>query len=92
MRAIGHPLAWAEAVTCVAETRVPDEEFEAAVLQFSDKDLADLTIAIGLMNAYNRLSVNFRAMPLVVAQDDLIMRRAPHDGAGASHDSSPDDG
>jgi len=84
-------LAWAEAVTRVAETRVPDEEFEAAVLQFSDKELADLTIAIGLMNAYNRLSISFRATPLAAAQDERIIRRAPHDGAGASRDSPSDD-
>jgi hypothetical protein len=30
---------------------------------FSEKELADLTIAIGLMNAYNRLAVGFRVPP-----------------------------
>jgi alkylhydroperoxidase family enzyme len=30
---------------------------------FNEKELADLTIAIGLMNAYNRLSISFRATP-----------------------------
>jgi AhpD family alkylhydroperoxidase len=84
-------LAWAEVVTRVAETRVPDEEFEAAVLQFTDKELANLTIAIGLINTYNRLSISFRAMPLAAAQDERIIRRAKHDGSGASRDSSSDD-
>jgi alkylhydroperoxidase family enzyme len=30
---------------------------------FSEKELADLTIAIGLMNAYNRLAIGFRNPP-----------------------------
>jgi len=56
-------LAWAETVTRVAETHVPDEAFETARAEFNDKELADLTIAIGLMNAYNRLSISFRKPP-----------------------------
>jgi AhpD family alkylhydroperoxidase len=56
-------LAWAETVTRVAETGVPDAEYEAAAAVFDPKQLADLTIAIGLMNAYNRLSISFRAPP-----------------------------
>jgi AhpD family alkylhydroperoxidase len=53
-------LAWAETVTCVADTGIPDEAYRAAASQFGPADLADLTIAIGLMNAYNRLAVSFR--------------------------------
>ena len=56
-------LAWAETVTRVAETRVPDTDYEAAAAEFSDKELADLTYAIGLMNAFNRLGVAFRTPP-----------------------------
>ncbi|TWB24985.1 carboxymuconolactone decarboxylase family protein [Nitrospirillum bahiense] len=56
-------LRWAETVTRVAETAVPDAEFQAARARFSDKELADLTIAIGLMNAYNRMAISFRAVP-----------------------------
>src|SRR5262249_21086079 len=48
-------LAWAETVTRVADTTVPEAEFEAASAVFSEKELTDLTIAIGLMNTYNRL-------------------------------------
>src|SRR3954470_14597036 len=58
-------LAWAETVTCVAETGVPDAEYKAAAAVFSDKELADLTYAVGLMNAYNRLSISFRVPPAV---------------------------
>lgn len=56
-------LAWAETVTQVAKTGVPDEEFQAAASVFSEKELADLTMAIGLMNAYNRLAISFRKTP-----------------------------
>jgi AhpD family alkylhydroperoxidase len=56
-------LAWAEAVTRVVETGVPDADYAAAVAEFGDKDLADLTYAIGLMNAFNRLGVAFRSTP-----------------------------
>ncbi|WP_343628294.1 carboxymuconolactone decarboxylase family protein [Roseateles sp.] len=60
-------LAWAESVTRVAATGVPDEDFAAARAVFDEKELADLTIAIGLMNAYNRLAISFRAVPHAVA-------------------------
>jgi AhpD family alkylhydroperoxidase len=56
-------LAWAETVTCVAETGVPQSDFDAAAAAFDDKELADLTVAIGLMNAYNRLAISFRRPP-----------------------------
>lgn len=60
-------LAWAETVTRVAETHVPDADYEAAAAEFSDKELADLTYAIGLMNAFNRLGVSFRMPPAAAA-------------------------
>ena len=56
-------LAWAETVTRVADTTVPDAEFQAASAEFSEKELTDLTIAIGLMNIYNRLAIGFRIPP-----------------------------
>jgi AhpD family alkylhydroperoxidase len=61
-------LAWAETVTRVADTGVPDAEFEAAAAVFDQKQLADLTIAIGLMNAYNRMAISFRAVPAAAEQ------------------------
>jgi len=59
-------MAWAETVTRVADTHIPDADYEAAKAVFDDKELADLTIAIGLMNAYNRLAIGFRTTPLAV--------------------------
>jgi alkylhydroperoxidase family enzyme len=60
-------LAWAEAVTRLGDDGVPDKAFEAAAAVFGEKQLVDLTIAIGLMNAYNRISISFRATPVAVA-------------------------
>ena len=56
-------LAWAETVTRVAEINVPDDAYQAARAVFDERELVDLTIAIGLMNAYNRLAISFRNMP-----------------------------
>jgi AhpD family alkylhydroperoxidase len=56
-------LAWAETVTRVGETAIPDDAYEAASAVFSEKEIVDLTIAIGLMNAYNRLAIGFRNPP-----------------------------
>lgn len=56
-------LAWAESVTCVAQTHVPDAVFDTAIAVFNDKELVDLTIAVGLMNIYNQLAISFRRVP-----------------------------
>jgi AhpD family alkylhydroperoxidase len=56
-------LAWAETVTQVSTTGVPDSAYEAASAHFDEKELVDLTLAIGLMNAYNRMAISFRSVP-----------------------------
>jgi AhpD family alkylhydroperoxidase len=59
-------LAWAESVTRVAETGVPNRAYQAARGVFEERELVDLTIAIGLMNAYNRMAISFRNVPQAV--------------------------
>jgi AhpD family alkylhydroperoxidase len=56
-------LAWAEAVTLVADTHVPDEVFEEARRHFNDEELANLTLGVAAINGWNRLSIAFRTMP-----------------------------
>ena len=56
-------LAWAETVTRVSTTGVPDSDYDAVSAHFGDKELVDLTIAISLMNTYNRLAISFRNVP-----------------------------
>ena len=60
-------LAWAETVTRVAETGIPQVDYDAAAAEFGDRELADLSYAIGLMNAFNRFGVGFRSTPAAVA-------------------------
>jgi AhpD family alkylhydroperoxidase len=59
-------LAWCETVTSVSQTAIPDHEYDAVKSHFSEKQLVDLTIAIGLINAYNRMAISFRATPAAV--------------------------
>lgn len=59
-------LAWSESVTRVVETGVPDSEYEAARAVFEERELVDLTIAVGLMNVYNRMAISFRNTPQAV--------------------------
>jgi AhpD family alkylhydroperoxidase len=61
-------LAWAETVTLVAETGVPDGAYEAVRRVFDEKQLVDLTIAISLMNSYNRMAISFRNTPQAVLE------------------------
>lgn len=56
-------LTWAESLTLIAQTHAPDEVFTQVQAEFSDTEIADLTIAIGLMNAYNRLAIALRKLP-----------------------------
>ncbi|MBV4478259.1 carboxymuconolactone decarboxylase family protein [Pseudomonas sp. B2M1-30] len=53
-------LAWAEAVTLLAESRVPDDVYQDARAQFSEGELVDLTMAVSTINSWNRLAVSFR--------------------------------
>jgi AhpD family alkylhydroperoxidase len=61
-------LAWAETVTRVAKTGVPDEAYQAARAVFEERELVDLTIAISLMNVYNRMAISFRHTPQAVIE------------------------
>src|SRR3954466_15655365 len=56
-------LAWAEAITHVADTRVPDEVYEELRKHFSEKDVADLTLAVANINSWNRLNIALRTVP-----------------------------
>jgi AhpD family alkylhydroperoxidase len=60
-------LAWAEDVTRLGERGLSDSAFEAASAMFAEKPLTDLTLAIAVMNAYNRMAISFRSTPVAVA-------------------------
>ncbi len=63
-------LAWAESVTLVPQTGVPEADFEQVRRHFSDKDLVDLTLVIAVMNAWNRIAISFRQGPVHRAARD----------------------
>ena len=56
-------LAWAEAVTLVREGHVPDEVYRQARAQFTEEELANLTLAVVAINGWNRLNIAFRTEP-----------------------------
>ena len=53
-------LEWTEAVTLVTDGFVPDEVFQLARAQFSEAELANLTLAVTAINSWNRFNVAFR--------------------------------
>jgi AhpD family alkylhydroperoxidase len=55
-------LAWAESLTDIAATHAPDEVYDEARRQFSEKELADLSIVIAMINAWNRLCIGARSV------------------------------
>jgi len=56
-------LAWTEAVTLVSQGHVPDEVYQIARRHFSEKEIVDLTLAVGEINAWNRIAISLRAVP-----------------------------
>jgi len=56
-------LLWAEAVTNIRETHAPDEVYEKVQAVFNPKELADLTLAVATINAWNRLAIGARSVP-----------------------------
>ncbi|MDB6145715.1 MAG: Carboxymuconolactone decarboxylase family protein [Pseudomonas sp.] len=56
-------LAWAESVTLLAQTHVPDELYVALSKEFNEREMVDLTVAIATINSWNRLAVSFRKQP-----------------------------
>jgi AhpD family alkylhydroperoxidase len=56
-------LAWAESLTLLAETHVPDAAYDAARAVFSEHELAALTVAVATINVWNRFNVAYRFPP-----------------------------
>ncbi len=61
--------AWTESLTLIPTTRgiggdpAPDADFAAVREHFTDAELANLTWAIGAINAWNRVAIAFRSTP-----------------------------
>lgn len=53
-------LAWTEAVTNVRDGHVPDEVYERVRKTFTPKELAELTLAVTVINSWNRINIALR--------------------------------
>lgn len=53
-------LQWAEALTALPDNHAADADYQPLTAHFSAQEVSDLTCAIALMNAFNRLAVGMR--------------------------------
>lgn len=53
-------LTWTDALTRIEQTQAPDADYDLIKAQFSDEEQVNLTLAIGLINSWNRLAVGLR--------------------------------
>jgi AhpD family alkylhydroperoxidase len=56
-------IEWTEVITLVSEGQVPDDVYERVRAQFSEKELSDLTVAVAVINAWNRVAIASRTVP-----------------------------
>ncbi|TIT19243.1 MAG: carboxymuconolactone decarboxylase family protein [Mesorhizobium sp.] len=62
--------AWTDALTRIADNGVSDELYARTLEYFSEEELVKLSVALGMINIWNRLCVPFHAihpMPAVMA-------------------------
>ena len=53
-------LEWAESLTDVAHSHVPDEVYEGVRKHFTEEELVNLTLAVVEINGWNRIAIAFR--------------------------------
>ena len=56
-------LTWTEALTLLTEGHAPDSVYEEVRAQFSEEEVAKLSLAIAVINCWNRLAVGMRFLP-----------------------------
>lgn len=59
--------AWTEAVTLISNGGVSDDLYSKTLEHFSEQELVKLTVAVGMINVWNRLCVSFHAIHPVQA-------------------------
>ena len=82
-------LAWTEAVTLVSVGHVPDDVYDLARLQFTEKELVDLTLAIVAINGWNRLAIAFKTVPGTFQLGVRPSLERATEGAAVKADISP---
>lgn len=53
-------LEWTESLTLIAQTGAPDSAYETVRAHFSEEQIAQLIVAIGTINIWNRIAVSSR--------------------------------
>jgi len=56
-------LAWTEVLTKLPEHGVSDDIYNSVRRELSEKEISDLTVAIAMINSWNRLNVGFKTVP-----------------------------
>ena len=54
-------LEWTEALTLLPQSRAADEFYDPLKSHFTDVEIVQLTLLIGIINTWNRLAVGFRS-------------------------------
>jgi len=54
---------WAEALTDISHTHAPDDVYHALAEHYSEQQIADLTLIVSVINAWNRISIAHRTHP-----------------------------
>lgn len=63
-------MTWTEALTLVSQTHAPDADYAAVRAHFSEQETVKLSLAISLINAWNRIAVGFRHIHPVASRSD----------------------
>jgi len=58
-------LAWTDALTRLPETNAPDEVYAQLQAHFTPEEQVNLTMLIGIINAWNRFGAGFRSVHAV---------------------------
>lgn len=53
-------LEWTESLTLIAQTGAPDSAYQAVRARFTEEQIAQLIVAIGTINIWNRIAVSSR--------------------------------
>ena len=57
-------LAWTEAQTLIAQAHPSDDAYAALAAELTPAEMVNVTLAIGIINTWNRLAVGFGKMPV----------------------------
>ncbi|RYZ34209.1 MAG: carboxymuconolactone decarboxylase family protein [Myxococcaceae bacterium] len=63
-------LGWTEALTLVSQTHAPDADYAALKPHFTEEEIVKLTLMIGVINTWNRISIGFQSIHPVTSRSE----------------------